>query len=229
MSRCGSSALPRVSSFQSATRRPKRPRPGSSLESDSAIRASGSRLCTAETTNSRSRTRWTVPSSLAENAVMHGIAAETDRIHVEVRIQRAPEGVELSVRNTAAEAPETGVKLGVGLGNTRERLETLYGGDHEFTLTHEMDGSVLARRERRDARYRRGNRPHSCRGADPARSRGCRAFSPQHGGRSARDRGQAWSRTRQYARAARDFVRRRPRIHAHARDGRFRPRSPRTP
>lgn len=82
---------------------------------------------------------------LAENAVMHGVAADHDRVHVDVRIQRASDGVELSVRNSAAEPPGAAVKLGVGLGNTRERLETLYGTDHEFELTRETDGSVLAR------------------------------------------------------------------------------------
>jgi two-component system, LytTR family, sensor kinase len=82
---------------------------------------------------------------LAENAVQHGMAADNDRVHVEVRIQRAAPGIELTVRNTAAEAPENVVKLGVGLGNTRERLETLYGKEHEFALTRETDGSVLAR------------------------------------------------------------------------------------
>lgn len=82
---------------------------------------------------------------LAENAVLHGIEAETDRVHVEVRIERCANGVELSVRNTASDPPDAAVKLGIGLGNTRERLETLYGRDHEFTLTRETDGSVLAR------------------------------------------------------------------------------------
>jgi two-component system, LytTR family, sensor kinase len=82
---------------------------------------------------------------LAENAVQHGVAADNDRVHVEVRIQRAAHGIELTVRNTAAEAPENVVKPGVGLGNTRERLETLYGKEHEFALTRETDGSVLAR------------------------------------------------------------------------------------
>lgn len=82
---------------------------------------------------------------LAENAVMHGVAADNDRVHVEVRIERDPQGVELTVRNTAAPAPDAVVKLGVGLGNTRERLQTLYGADHEFALTRESDGSVLAR------------------------------------------------------------------------------------
>ncbi|HKZ74616.1 MAG TPA: histidine kinase, partial [Steroidobacteraceae bacterium] len=82
---------------------------------------------------------------LVENAVTHGVATDRDHVQVDVRIQRAAKGLELTVRNSAAEAPEGALKLGVGLGNTRERLETLYGAEHEFELTHEADGSVLAR------------------------------------------------------------------------------------
>jgi hypothetical protein len=82
---------------------------------------------------------------LAENAVTHGVATEHDHVQVDVRIQRASNGVELSVRNSAAEVRSGPLKPGVGLANTRERLETLFGADHEFELTHEADGSVLAR------------------------------------------------------------------------------------
>jgi hypothetical protein len=81
---------------------------------------------------------------LAENAVVHSIAAETELIRVDVRIQRGARGLEMSVRNSAAR-PRSNVRLGVGLGNTRERLKTLFDDDYELELIHAEDGSVVAR------------------------------------------------------------------------------------
>ena len=37
------------------------------------------------------------------------------------------------------------MRLGVGLGNTRERLKTLFDDDYELELIHAEDGSVVAR------------------------------------------------------------------------------------
>jgi LytS/YehU family sensor histidine kinase len=81
---------------------------------------------------------------LAENAVVHSIAAETELIRVDARIQRGARGLEMSVRNSAAR-PRSNVRLGVGLGNTRERLKTLFDDDYELELIHAEDGSVVAR------------------------------------------------------------------------------------
>jgi len=81
---------------------------------------------------------------LAENAVVHSVAAETEQIRVDVRIHRVPGGLELSVRNSAARR-RSDVRLGVGLANTRERLRTLFDEDYELELIHADDGSVLAR------------------------------------------------------------------------------------
>lgn len=86
---------------------------------------------------------------LAENAVVHSVAAETEQIRVDVSIRRGVRGLEMSVRNSAAhQRPETSrssVRLGVGLGNTRERLKTLFGNDYELELIHAEDSSVVAR------------------------------------------------------------------------------------
>jgi hypothetical protein len=81
---------------------------------------------------------------LAENAVVHSVAAETERIHVDVRILRVLNGLELSVRNSVAR-PRSGARIGVGLGNTRERLKTLFEDNYELALVHADDGSVVAR------------------------------------------------------------------------------------
>jgi LytS/YehU family sensor histidine kinase len=81
---------------------------------------------------------------LAENAVVHSVAAETEQVRVEVRIHRVSNGLELSVRNSVAR-PRSDVRIGVGLSNTRERLRTLFDDNYELELVHAEDGSVLAR------------------------------------------------------------------------------------
>ena len=67
---------------------------------------------------------------LVENAVQHGI--EPSRGGGRVRIRTAASGNErltLEVWNTADEATDVDARDGEGLGNTRERLRALYGGD----------------------------------------------------------------------------------------------------
>jgi two-component system, LytTR family, sensor kinase len=81
---------------------------------------------------------------LAENAVVHSVAAETEQIRVDLRIRQADRGLEISVRNSVARL-RSDVRLGVGLANTRERLKTLFGDDYELELVHAEDGSVVAR------------------------------------------------------------------------------------
>jgi sensor histidine kinase YesM len=68
---------------------------------------------------------------------------------VDVSIRRSARGLEMTGRNSAArqrpELARTDMRLGVGLGNTRERLKTLFDDDYELELIHAEDGSVVAR------------------------------------------------------------------------------------
>ncbi len=68
---------------------------------------------------------------LVENAVKHGLAKRSAAGRIEVRARRDEDTLELSVRDDgpgfAAEQP--GGRTGVGLSNTRARLEQLYGAD----------------------------------------------------------------------------------------------------
>jgi two-component system LytT family sensor kinase len=68
---------------------------------------------------------------LVENAVKHGLAKRSAAGRIEVRARRDDDTLELSVRDDgpgfAAEQP--GGRTGVGLSNTRARLEQLYGAD----------------------------------------------------------------------------------------------------
>ncbi|MEP7242974.1 MAG: histidine kinase [Gammaproteobacteria bacterium] len=92
--------------------------------------------------------RAAVPSlllqPLAENAIVHSVTADSEQIRVDVRIHRVARGLEVLVRNSVAR-PQAEVRIGVGLGNTRERLKTLFEDDYELELIHERDGSVVAR------------------------------------------------------------------------------------
>jgi hypothetical protein len=81
---------------------------------------------------------------LAENAVVHSVAADTEQIRIDVRMYRVANGLELTVRNSAARQ-RLDAGLGVGLGNTRERLKTLFDDDYDLELIRSDDGSVVAR------------------------------------------------------------------------------------
>lgn len=75
---------------------------------------------------------------LVENAIRHGLAPK--RAGGTITIGAAREGGWLRIRveddgRGFDGAPQRGGPGGVGLTNTRARLEQLYGGDHRFTLT----------------------------------------------------------------------------------------------
>jgi sensor histidine kinase YesM len=82
--------------------------------------------------------RALVPSLLlqpiAENAVVHGATADVDRVEIEVKVRRDGEWLDLRVSNT-----------GIGLGNTRERLKTLFGTRQELALDQTADTRIVAR------------------------------------------------------------------------------------
>jgi two-component system sensor histidine kinase AlgZ len=73
---------------------------------------------------------------LVENAIQHGIAPLTAVGSLTVRAWREEGFVHLQVRDTgpglSSESRERG--SGIGLSNTRARLERLYGGRHKFEL-----------------------------------------------------------------------------------------------
>ncbi|HEX6134116.1 MAG TPA: histidine kinase [Longimicrobiales bacterium] len=82
---------------------------------------------------------------LVENALRHGIArrAGPGLVRVEARIVDG-EAIELRVLDTGPgpEAAPSSHGTGVGLANTRARLEQLYGDRHELTLTTRPEGGA---------------------------------------------------------------------------------------
>lgn len=93
---------------------------------------------------------------LAENAIKHGITPDRSPGTVFVRAKSKGQNrlcIEISDTGgrSAGDPDDAGRKLefreGVGLANTRARLETLYPGKHVFALERAAEGGVLIRIE----------------------------------------------------------------------------------
>jgi two-component system LytT family sensor kinase len=90
-------------------------------------------------------TRAAVPAlllqPLAENAVRHGIDGSSGPGVVDVRAFRSGGRLQIEIFNSGAVVPAP--RNGIGLRNTRERLQHLYGDAWSFELTN-ANGGVLA-------------------------------------------------------------------------------------
>lgn len=83
---------------------------------------------------------------LVENAIRHGVEKLTGEGRIEIAATREGDAVVLTVRdNGPGLVPgDGGAGGGVGLRNTRARLEQLYGAAQRFTLEPAPGGGVLA-------------------------------------------------------------------------------------
>jgi len=80
---------------------------------------------------------------LVENCIRHAVAPKAGASTIEICAARRREFLELIVRDDGAGLSETnGGAKGIGLANTRTRLEKLYGANHEFELAP-ADGGGL--------------------------------------------------------------------------------------
>lgn len=79
---------------------------------------------------------------LVENAVRHGIAARRDAGRIEIAAEHNGAMLQLTVRDNGPGMP-TDAALGVGLSNTRTRLQLLYGSRHSFELRAAESGGLM--------------------------------------------------------------------------------------
>ena len=83
---------------------------------------------------------------LVENSIKHGIAMRSAAGHIGIRGRRLGDRLELQVSDDGPGLGGT-IREGIGLANTRARLEQIYGPDHRFELRNGDAGGVLAHLE----------------------------------------------------------------------------------
>lgn len=72
---------------------------------------------------------------LVENAIQHGVGAATTPATLTIRARREGAQLHLQVSDTGPGLASAGAaRTGIGLANTRVRLERLYGDDHRFEI-----------------------------------------------------------------------------------------------
>jgi sensor histidine kinase YesM len=83
---------------------------------------------------------------IVENAIKHGIVSRIAPGEIEISAKRVGESLALEVKDNGPglhRARSSGlVKEGLGLGNTRARLEQLYGASHHFDMTDAPEGGL---------------------------------------------------------------------------------------
>lgn len=88
---------------------------------------------------------WMVLQPLVENALEHGVGDRPDPAHLRISAAAEGDGIVLSVEDDGVGIPPSGVTmLGVGLGNTRERLAQLYGESATLRLEPRREGGTRA-------------------------------------------------------------------------------------
>ena len=86
-----------------------------------------------------------VVQGLVENAVKHGLRSSIETLDIRVTARRmAQDAVAIEVVNPGRLASRVGAQPGVGLANTRRRLELHYPSRHELSLVQDGD-MVVAR------------------------------------------------------------------------------------
>lgn len=83
---------------------------------------------------------------LVENSIRHGITRRRGNGVIDIYAIRKGENLILRVRDNGLGVSKKSFKLkeGVGLTNTRRRLQNLYGPDYQFSLSRLADGGIQA-------------------------------------------------------------------------------------
>lgn len=81
---------------------------------------------------------------LVENAIKHGAAKQLGPASIQIAIRRVHDMLVLEVVNSGPLPPSAESGLGLGLRNTRARLDALYDGKHAFDLALHREGGATA-------------------------------------------------------------------------------------
>jgi LytS/YehU family sensor histidine kinase len=79
---------------------------------------------------------------LVENAIRHAIAPRAAGGRLSISARRSNGSVRISLRDDGPGLPEGELRQGVGLANTRARLEQLYGAAHRFEMLSPPGGGL---------------------------------------------------------------------------------------
>ena len=83
---------------------------------------------------------------LVENAIKHGVGNRTDGGHVQITAGREGDRLWMQVRDNGGGLQGGTLRAlnkGVGLSNTRARLDCLYGGSHQLVFTDQRGGLAV--------------------------------------------------------------------------------------
>ncbi|HEY3757539.1 MAG TPA: sensor histidine kinase [Opitutaceae bacterium] len=82
---------------------------------------------------------------LVENAIRHGIEPRRQPGRIEISARRQGDRLLVSVADDGAGLPtEPPQRVGIGIANTRARLQELYGKEHRFELRNRPEGGCIA-------------------------------------------------------------------------------------
>ena len=82
---------------------------------------------------------------LVENSIRHGRETQSSRVDIQVKARRENGSLMLQVCDNGPGIPDLAKgdwRKGIGLSNTEERLEGLYGSDHQFLLENSDGGGL---------------------------------------------------------------------------------------
>lgn len=79
---------------------------------------------------------------LVENALRHGLLSKSERGSLHVSSRRAGDQLQLCVEDDGLGLPPEGLREGVGLGNTRERLQVMFGNAARLDLHRRHGGGT---------------------------------------------------------------------------------------
>ncbi|HEY0875935.1 MAG TPA: histidine kinase [Vicinamibacterales bacterium] len=81
---------------------------------------------------------------IVENAVLHGVARQVEGGRIMLRARRQGERLELQVCDSGPGFEQESRREGIGLSNTRARLEQLYGDRHRVICENRSNGACVA-------------------------------------------------------------------------------------